>query len=70
MDENSECYYNRMPTEDLQKCVDHVIANHGDKVLKLRATILNENTRKHLKNNNFGFIPTDKLGELYAGVFQ
>ena len=47
MDENFECYYNRMPTEDLQKCVDHVIADHGDKVLKLRAIIPNENTGKH-----------------------
>ena len=47
MDENFECYYNRMPTEDLQKRVDHVIAKHGDTVLKLRAIILNEYTRKH-----------------------
>ena len=31
-------------TADLQKCIDHVIAEHGDKVLNLRTIILNENT--------------------------
>ena len=40
-------HYCRMATEDLQKCVDHVIAEHGDKVLKLKTVILNENTGKH-----------------------
>ena len=39
MDENFECYYCPMATEDLKKCIDHVIAEHGDKALKL-----NENT--------------------------
>ena len=47
MDEKFECYYCRMATEDLQKCVDHVIVEHGDKVLKLRTVILKENTGKH-----------------------
>ena len=55
MDENFECYYCRMATEDLQKCVDHVIAEHGDKVLKLRTMMLND------VKKNFGFIPHDEM---------
>ena len=47
MDEKFECYYCRMATEDLQKCVDYVIVEHWDKVLKLRTVILKENTGKH-----------------------
>ena len=34
---------------------------------------IQENTelfKKKKKKKNFGFIPNDKLGKLYAGVFQ
>ena len=31
---------------------------------------IQENTEWFKKKKNFGFIPNDKLGELYAGVFQ
>ena len=49
-------------TEDLRKYVDHVIAEHGDKVLKLRTVILNVNTGKHgMMSKNVGFIPNDEM---------
>ena len=37
-----------------------MIAEHGDKVLKLKTIMLNENTGKHEKMSKiFGFIPSD-----------
>ena len=51
-----------MTIEDLQKCVDHVIAEHLNKVLKLRTIILNESTGKHgMMLKKLCFIPNDEM---------
>ena len=70
MDDEFQCSYCHMATEDLQKCVTHVITNHGGKCKKIRTLPLNEKTGKFgWMSKDFGFIPNDHITpEQYAVV--
>ena len=61
MDENFECYYCRMATEDLQKCADRGTLGQSSEI-KNYNIILNENTGKHgMMKKTFGFIPNNEM---------
>ena len=57
-----ECYCFGWATDDLQPCVNHVVKNHGDKLLKVKTRALDEKYDTFgMKSKNFGFIPNDTL---------
>ena len=57
-----ECYNCAWATDDLQTCVNHVVKAHGDKLLKVKTSALDEKSGTiGLKSKNFGFIPNETL---------
>ena len=43
----TKCYYCRFATGDFQTCVDHVISEHDDTILKLRTKTFSDQTDTH-----------------------
>ena len=60
--ETLECYYCACATDDLQTYINHVVKDHGEKLLKVKLAALDEKSGIiGMKSKNFGLIPNDTL---------
>ena len=60
--EETACYYCPWATDDLQTCINHVVEAHGERLLKVKTAVLDEQSGiKGMKTKNFGIIPNEIL---------
>ena len=60
--EETACYYCPWATDDLQTCINHVVEAHGERLLKVKRDVLDEQSSiRGMKTKNFGIIPNEIL---------